>query len=65
MDSSTPSTREGVISVIEIPEQSLCGRDSLHEGRQLNPVKLFNGPVMMADAVWALSQTTPSSQHSV
>lgn len=62
---STSSTRAEVISVVETPEQSLCGREPLHEGGQLNPEKLFNGPLMMADAVWALSQTALSSQYSV
>lgn len=54
-----------VISPIANPEPSPRGGEPLHEGGRLNPVKLFNGPVMMADAVCALSPTALSSQHSV
>lgn len=59
----TPNTTAEVISVIATPVLLVSPRGK--EPLQLNPVKLFNGPVMMADAVWALSPTALSSQRSV
>lgn len=62
---SAPNMTAEVISFIETPEQSPCSGEPLHEGGQPNPVKHFNGPVMMADAVWALSPTALSLQSCV
>lgn len=62
---STTNMTAVVIGAAATPEQSPRGRKPFHEGGQLHPVKLFNGPVMMVDAVLVLSETALCSRHSV